>query len=91
MLELENYLKANKIDNLSIENIKDFPITNIMFQSMTNFLFNVKYKMVHENDRMEISEKDFQTNIIKYFHDSPIGGHFGIKKTIYNIKSQYYW
>ena len=33
----------------------------------------------------------FRTRLLKLFHDSPFGGHFGIKRTIRKIAVNYWW
>ena len=37
---------------------------------------------------ISLQDKDM---LLYNFHTSPLGGHFGIKKTIENIKEKYFW
>ena len=46
----------------------------------------VLYKPLHR-----IKNKSIQLSLIKQYHDSPIGGHLGIRKTILKLKQKYVW
>ena len=38
-----------------------------------------------------IIPKDFRETVLQYCHDSIIGGHFGVRKTLEKVRQRYYW
>lgn len=33
----------------------------------------------------------FRMDIVKQMHDSPVGGHFGVERTLARLQTRYYW
>lgn len=53
-----------------------------------------KYPSVQEEDNedaMLMVPTHEQENIIKYYHDEPTAGHFGVRRTTARILSRYFW
>lgn len=50
-----------------------------------------KIKIILYNPPLKVQEKDKMLEIIKEYHDSPLGGHFGVLKTFKKIKEHYEW
>lgn len=45
----------------------------------------------NESSHLEVVPKDYRMKLIYAYHNSPLGGHLGAKKTLYNIKKRYFW
>jgi transposase InsO family protein len=41
--------------------------------------------------RLVIPQGEFRSELLQLFHNSPFGGHFGIKRTYRKIAARYYW
>lgn len=41
--------------------------------------------------RLVIPDTHFRRGLIQMFHDTPMGGHFGVKRTFRKLYCQYYW
>ncbi|UYV67102.1 hypothetical protein LAZ67_4003898, partial [Cordylochernes scorpioides] len=54
---------------------------------------NFAYKIVHYPVRFKDAHEGgrFREAVISYHHDIPTGGHFGVKKVMRRLKSDYYW
>jgi len=44
----------------------------------------------HTNPRICVPQK-YRTAILREYHDLPLGGHFGVDKTYFNIRQKYIW
>lgn len=44
-----------------------------------------------DSDTETISDPDDKLNILKAFHDNPLGGHFGVSKTYKKIRRKFKW
>lgn len=44
-----------------------------------------------ESDAELVSDSDDKREILKAFHDNPLGGHFGVSKTFKRIRTSYKW
>lgn len=41
--------------------------------------------------RLVIPEDHYRRGLIQMFHDTPMGGHFGVKRTFRKLSGRYYW
>jgi hypothetical protein len=44
----------------------------------------------HSNPRICVPQK-YRTAILREYHDQPLGGHFGVDKTYFNLRQRYIW
>lgn len=58
-----------------------------LFKRLKNLYLNI---LIY-TPLQRIFDKNIQCQLIKEYHDSPIGGHLGIRKTILKLKQKYVW
>jgi hypothetical protein len=87
---LMNYLMRNEYPSTSTnEQKKKFAKTAINYFERNGILYYKNRINIDNPLRVIISSNRDQ--ILYNYHTSPLGGHFGIKHTIENIKQSYYW
>jgi hypothetical protein len=53
--------------------------------------YSVVDGMLFKDDRIVVPTPDLQRQVINLYHDAPISGHFGTKRTKLNIQLGYWW
>lgn len=87
---LIDYLMKNQYpSDYTNEQKRKFARTAINYFEKDRILF---YKNRFKIDNpLRVIKKEDRNRILYNYHTSPLGGHFGIKHTIENIKQNYYW
>lgn len=93
MYKLKKFCEDNSIDTLYINDFEEFSIPYFMLKMMLCFTFKQSTvniflirKMIQKIDNLQIRKE-----IIENYHNSLVGGHSGITRTIKRIKSHYTW
>lgn len=98
---LDNILEklSSELSRLSIKNFalsKSDEIFEIIThgkfkEKMNKYLKNSDVRiLLYENPRKIFNEKE-KYELIKLYHDTPCGGHFGVRKTLLKLKQKYIW
>lgn len=87
---LVNYLDNHEYPrNFNVEQQRQLAKTAINYLTKDGILFRKnRHKMNIPHRVISLQDKD---KLLYNYHTSPLGGHFGIRKTIENIKEKYYW
>ena len=89
--QLFKFVNNNNLSEIAILGINEISIPNFMFNLMISYVFTNINVIICEDSVEEILDIDKKNKIIEYYHDSPIGGHGGLKKTYRRIKAKYSW
>lgn len=95
LLEMMNYMKENDIRSIHcIKTNKYFDNLNyIKAKQILRYIFhdtNIKIK-IYINEIIHLTNESDILNLIKETHNSVIGGHTGMKRTMSKLKEMYYW
>lgn len=97
------YMHKQNIKNLALscednifELISDRYLNKIYNEIYQKLLKSNKYRNFELNiilykPLQHITNKRTQMKVIEVFHNSPISGHFGIRKTVLKLKQRYVW
>lgn len=77
--------QAKDASNINYDTIKESMPDNTSFDN-----FNDSKKKSH-NSIQKLTDSEEIKAVLKMFHNGPLGGHQGIKKTINRIRKQYTW
>ena len=94
---LKQYLIDNKVNKICFSNFNNEDMYKHLdcqtIYSMLRFIFqnsNILINIYNSNLNSTLSQDEIK-QILYENHDSPTGGHKGIKKTLEKIKQSYYW
>jgi len=91
-LQKENKLCYDIIKALNNENVpKTIKRKSRLFKIQNDTLFYKKISPFKGQTLLLVIPVSLINNILKSYHDSPIGGHSGIWRTIHKIQNKYYW
>ena len=94
---LKRLLLEHNISKFSIGNpVKLSHYSHLQYEiirSMLRYIFRnskISISVYHNNLNSDLSEEEIQ-NIIKEYHDKPLGGHNGVNRTYKRIKLNFKW
>lgn len=84
------------LEELKQEIAEDEHLQLIVQQCLDNHVINDNYSvkdgLLYWKHRLVIPvESSLIQNILKEYHDTPIGGHVGVTRTLARVASQFYW
>lgn len=104
LMKLSNYAEKSNIDILALgsddeifqyTSLKDFKnaFNNIQQDKLKKGKIDINngLKIILFNKPIRLTDKVQQETIIKEYHDSKIGAHTGVKRTINKIKQRFIW
>ncbi len=53
--------------------------------------FHFKDGIIYHSDQIYVPDGNLRLELLKIFHDSPLAGHFGTRKTIELLRRHYWW
>lgn len=75
-----------------INKIKTFPSEYSNFQIVDNLIYKYVKNMNSEEFSWKlVAPESMRKDILRHCHDSPKSSHGGVRKTLYKVKTRYYW
>lgn len=83
-IDIINALNNNEVPTKIKRKSRQFKIEN-------DILYYKQFTPPKGNNLVLVIPKILINVILKSYHDSPVGGHTGVSRTIHKIKNKYYW
>lgn len=83
-LKYKNYAlnRSDNVFNMITHEVLKEKVNKLKVKDVTILLYN---------DPQRITNVEKQKELIELYHDTPSGGHFGVRKTLLKLKQKYIW